>query len=325
MRKNRVRRLSILLTTLLAALLTACGGSGVDEAPPPPAQTGETTLFANASLLSTATTLATEQVIILDARHSLADYNAGHIPGAIFAPPNAFTETGQDNVLLPIAELKAKLGAMGITRTSKIVIYDNTTASQGAGGRLFWLLEYLGCTSVSILNGGWDQWLAQLRPVETAATIHPPITPVAFEVFDAGGVAAISVDKNQVKAIVDAGDGSVLVIDARTEPEYAGPDAETTRPGHIPGAINLPYTACYNADKSVLNYYDLKLLFEAHGFTKAPEKQVIVYSSVGKRSAFIYFLARLMGYSQVANYCGSAKEWANLDAAAYPMVEGLTP
>jgi thiosulfate/3-mercaptopyruvate sulfurtransferase len=324
MNGKRVWLHSVLMTTLLVTLLAGCGGGSVDEAPPPAAQTGDTSLFANASLLSTATTLDTAGVIVLDARHAIEDYNAGHIPGAIHAPPNSFTVAGQENVLLPAAELKTLLGAMGITKTSKIVIYDDTITSLGAGGRLFWMLEYLGCTNVSILNGGWDQWVAQCRPVETVGTVHPPIIPVAFEAFDTGVNAAISVDKTQVKSIIDIADGSVLIVDARTAAEYEGPDVETARPGHIPGAVNLPYTACYNADKTILNHNALKLLFESRGMTPK-DKNIIIYSSVGKRSAFIYYLARLMGYTQVANYCGSAKEWASSDATDYPMVEGPTP
>lgn len=333
MRKNRVWLHSVLLATLLAALMTACGGSSVDDAPPPPAQTGDTSLFANAGLLSTATTLDTSGVIILDAR-SVDLYNAGHIPGAISAPPSTFTEAGKENVLLAATALKTILGGMGIQKDSKIVIYDDTTASLGAGGRLFWMLEYLGCTDVSLLNGGWDQWVAQNRAVSVIAT--PPLAPVDFEAIDSGVDEAISVDSVQVKAIVDAAASPVLLVDARTFDEYRGFDQdnvavmiETTRPGHIPGAVNLPYTECYNADKSVKNAIELKQLFDAKGITA--DKSIIVYSTVGKRSAFIYYLTRLMGYTQVANYCGSAQEWANLGLVPpatvddYPLVTGAAP
>lgn len=308
----RVIAPNLLLSILAALLLAGCGGSGTSNAPPAAEQTGDTTQFANPQLLASARTLDTVGVIILDARHSQSDYNAGHIPGAIFAPPYYFSLDAQGDVLLPVAQLEAKLGEMGITRTSKIVIYDNTTASLGSGGRLFWMLEYLGCTDVSILNGGWDQWVAQLRTVQTE--VPPPLPATTFTALVR---AEISVTKEEVNTL-RLGADPPLIVDARSTGEYNGSELiEASRPGHIPGAINIPYTSCYNPDKSVLNYTDLKQLLANHGITQ--NTKVVAYSTVGKRSAFFYFLARLLGYTNVVNYPGSIVEWSNSDPAQYPM------
>ena len=327
MRRFRSSLLSFLLTALLTLMLAGCGGGGGSDSPqpapqtdsevpptpppPPPPQTGDTSLFPNAELLVSVQDLDTPSTIVLDARHSVDAYNAGHIPGAIYTPPDLFSTK---HILRPVAELEQVLGGLGITRTSKIIIYDDTTASLGAGGRLFWLLEYLGCTNVSILNGGWDQWEIQRMPVTTV--VPPPLPPA---VFTALVNDAIYVTKEYVASRLNALD--FTLVDVRTDLEYQGllPN-DDPRLGHIPGAISFPYTECYNSDKTVLNFNDLKLLLQSKGITTANE--VVAYSTVGKRSAFFYFLFRLMDYTNVANYDGSILEWGSSDPVLYPMVTG---
>lgn len=297
--------LSMVLILLLVAMQTGCGGGGeVRDA---------ASYFENAELLESPATLEPRDVIILDARHSVADYNAGHITGAIFAPPYNFTENAADSILLPVPLLEEKLGALGLTRTSTIVIYDDTTTSLGAAGRLFWMLEYLGCPNVSILNGGWDKW-QELRPDEVEKV---PPAPLPAAVFIAQIDGALDISKEQLLSRMTT-DDSLLIVDARSPEEYRGQVVNSDpRPGHIPGAINLPYSACYYPDRTVLNYQDLNRLFANHGITK--DKDIVVYSTVGKRSSFIYFLSRLMGYTRVVNYSGSIVDWGSADPALYPM------
>jgi len=301
-------------TVVFTFALIGCGGGGGSSPTPPPASTGDTSLFPNAELLMPVPDLLKQSgVIILDARHTETVYNAGHIPGAVHAPPLLFSVSQANQILRPVAELEQVLGSLGVTRTSPIVIYDDTTDSLGAGGRLFWLLEYLGCTNVSMLNGGWYQWQVQRMPVELAA---PAPTPV---VFTAVVNNEIYVEKEYVASRLNA--AGFALVDVRTDGEYQGlQPTSDPRPGHIPGAINFPYTECYNPDRTVLNFKDLKLLLESKGVTTANE--VVVYSTVGKRSAFFYFLSRLMGYSNIANYDGSIVDWGASDPTLYPMVTG---
>lgn len=320
MRKYRSFLMVLLLTALLSTLLAGCGNSGGETTPAPP-QTGDPTLFPHAALLASPTEVIPPQTIVLDARRNVADYNAGHIPGAIFAPPRFFAKVGEDEVLLPDGELATILGFMGIARDSKILIYDNTTESLGSGGRLFWILEHLGCTNVTVLNGGWDQWKAQDMPVETIDIAHAPITPVVFTA--AVNPAVEYVTKEYVaEHFLPAPDDGFILIDVRTDDEYKGLKLyEAPLPGHIPGAFNFPYAKCFNADKTILNFKDLKLVLESQGI-KLDNEKMVAYSTVGHRSGFFYFLCRLMGYSNVANYTGSIVDWGKAsltDPIAYPM------
>ncbi len=320
MRNFRSCLAALLLSTLLIILLVGCGGgnSGGETTPMPP-QTGDLSLFPNNELLVSPAEVDTAQVIVLDARRSDAEYNAGHIPGAILAKPSIFEK---DGMLLPPVELATILGNMGISRTSKIVIYDNTSASRGSAGRLFWMLEYLGCTDVTILNGGWDQWKAQDMEWETEPATLPPT------VFTAEVNPEVKyVTKEYVaEHFLPTPDAGFILIDVRTDEEYQGTQLNSTDPrlGHIPNAISFPYSKCFNSDKTILNFKDLKLLLENQGISV--DKEMVAYSTIGHRSGFFYFLCRLMGYSNVSNYNGSIVDWGKAEPIGdYPMKTGLEP
>lgn len=256
------------------------------------------TAYPNAGLLVDKTALAGAAVII-DAR-SAAQYAAGHIPGAINVLNSDYWTAGTG--LKTTATLEAQLGAAGITPTSNIVIYDDTTASWGAAGRLFWMLEYLGSTDVHILNGGWDKWVADVAntPTTTATTL-----PAAT--FTASVQSAKILSGAQIAAKL--GNANFAVIDARTDEEFNGWQLYgETRGGHIPGAYNIPYATFYNADKTTLSYQSLKQMFESRGITT--DKEVTSYCTAGIRSGHVYFLLRLMGYANASNYDASMFEWS---------------
>ncbi len=191
-----------------------------------------------------------------------------------------------------------------------VVVYDNTTAAWGAAGRIFWMLEYLGCTDVHILNGGWDKWVADGRPTETKTNALTQAT------FKAAVNNSVRATKESILAKMQ--NSNFVLIDARTDEEYNGWQLYgEARGGHIPGAVQIPYARFFNADKTVLAYADLKTLLEARGVTA--DKDVASNCTVGIRSGFVYFALRLMGYPIAANYDASIIEWAAADETAYPM------
>ena len=325
----------ILIRICLCAALIFLGGCGetvTDKTPAPAAtpstpQTGDTTLFPNSHLLASAesllgttgtsevsTSAAATAPIIIDTRGKDA-YDAGHIPGAINVEWTLFVdfEAAPDRALLkPVADLETLLGGLGMTRTADIVIYDDTVASWGAAGRIFWMLEVLGCPNVQILNGGWDKWDEDGLPMETTPNTLDAVTFTA----DTGIYPNASMDKDYINS--RTGDTDFVVVDTRTDEEYNGWTLyDEARGGHIPGAVHLPYADYYNDDYSIKGYSDLDTLLEAKGVT--PDKEVVAYCTAGIRSGFFYFLTRLMGYGRTANYDGSMWEWAASDAATYPM------
>lgn len=315
---------ALFMTTLLIIMMAGCGGNSGGETEPAPPQTGDLTLFPNKTLLASAANINISQTIVLDARSTESEYNSGHIPGALFVPPTLFESDGN---LLPDVEIAEILGSKGIARESKIIIYDNTSASLGAGGRLFWILEYFGCTDVTILNGGWSQWRAQDNPIETTTVLEQKFTPTTFTPEVNTAVVAVTKEYVVEHFFTNPKDGFIL-LDVRTDEEYNGFDkagnllTDDPRPGHIVGAINFPYKECFNSDGTVLNFADLKKLLETHGVTLDEDKLIVAYSTFGHRSGFFYFLCRLMGYTNVANYIGSINDWGKAgltEPDKYPM------
>jgi len=206
--------------------------------------------------------------------------------------------------LKPTATLETQLGAAGITRNSTIVIYDDTIYSWGAAGRIFWMLDYLGCDDIHILNGGWNKWQADARPTQTGTVTLAAATFKAADTLRAG----ISATKAHIRDRLNTSD--FVVVDTRTDEEYMGWQlyGEPT-PGHLKGAVQIPYVWSYNTDYTAKSYNDLKAMFEARGVT--PDKEVVAYCTSGIRSAYAYFLLRMMGYPRAANYDGSIKEWGS--------------
>lgn len=316
------------LTVLLAVTVMAgCGSSSTDKVGGTATLSAAAKEFPNAELLVSADSLQaslnTNGLVIIDARSANA-YGAGHIPGAVNIQHSAYWTKGSG--LKDTAVIAAQLGAAGIGRDKKLVIYDDTTASWGAAGRLFWMLEYLGCSDVHILNGGWDKWSADSRPVQTTAvtlpatTFTPRINSAAKS--DSGHIATRLYDRD------------FAVVDARTDEEFTGWQLYgETRGGHIPRAVNIPYAWFYNSDKTALGYNELKSLFESRGIT--PDKEVTANCTAGIRSGYVYFLLRLMGYARSSNYDASIWDWAdntslpeekapNYASAVYPAwVKGL--
>lgn len=265
--------------------------------------------YPNADLLVSADSLqaglGAANLVVIDARPGKA-YHDGHVPGAVNIIHGDFSTKGRG--LKPVADLEALLGAAGLGREATYVIYDDTSASSGAAGRVFWMLEYLGCRDVRMLDGGWDKWKADDRPTEKKAAALPAT------VFKASPNGRVRSTKDAIKSRMTAAD--FVLIDARTDEEYTGWTLRgEARGGHIPNAVQVPYAWFFDADKTVLPYGKLKSLFESRGITR--DKEVTAYCAGGNRSAFVYFALRLMGYPRVSNYDASMAEWAS--DASLPM------
>ncbi len=270
---------------------------------------------------SQAETAESYDFVIIDARgEPLPDpqdpdydqhpYVQGHIPGAISL---AWQQFGAPN-LNPVSELEDVLTNTGITRDMTIVIYDDTTASWGAAGRVFWTLEYLGCEDVHLLQGGWDKWVADGRLTETRANTLPDAPAFVAQVNN-----DIMATKEHVSDRLE--DDDFVIIDSRTDEEYNGWTLYgEARGGHVSGAVQIPYEWFFYEDKTILSSDDLQDLFESRGITL--DKEVSSYCTAGIRSGFVYFALRLMGYPNCSNYDGSMYDWAVASVAdpdVYPM------
>jgi thiosulfate/3-mercaptopyruvate sulfurtransferase len=233
----------------------------------------------------------------------LADYNAGHIPGARFLPYEAISTQRSDGLVLempPAAALDSLFESLGVSDGSRIVLYWSKDWYSPTT-RVFLTLDYLGLgEKTSMLDGGFAAWKAAGGPVTTEVpsrtrgtlTVHPR--------------ADVIVDATAVRSAM--GDARVAIIDARDSRFYTGQASGMhAREGHVPGAKNLPFSALIDERGTFKPRAALEKMLDAAGAT--PDKRVIGYCHIGQQASVVYFAARLLG-RDARLYDGSWEEWS---------------
>jgi len=263
--------------------------------------------YANPSILASgqevADHLGEAGLVILDARSS-DRYAAGHIPGAVNLPMADITRTinGVPGMLAPLQDVERALAARGITRNSRLVIYDDSSADQAT--RVFWALDFLGHSQVGVLQGGFGLWQREGRPISRDAS---PSTPAGYA---AAPDPAKIADLAWMKAHLD--NRAVVLLDSRSPEEFDGevPGRDVKRPGHIPGAVNVDWVRNLTTaePRQIKGGADLARIYRRAGAT--PDKEIIVYCRTGVRASHTYFVLRLLGYPKVRLYDGSFVEWS---------------
>lgn len=232
-------------------------------------------------------------------------YARMHVPGAV---PLDYTRIVASRPpamgVLPSAEQLADvLGGIGLRPEQPVVAYDDE--GNGRAARLLWTLDAIGHRGgASILNGGLKAWLTDGRPTEAGTR---PIERTQYSVQIQGNVIA---DKDYILAHL--GDPNVVLLDARTPEEYTGQNPRAARAGHIPGAVNYPWTDAMDPTRNlrIKDAAELKRALEALGVT--PDKEIITYCQTHHRSAHTYAVLKNLGYPKIKGYPGSWSEWGNL-------------
>lgn len=250
--------------------------------------------------------LGRPDLVVIDVRGKATYEFGGHIPGAVhstwheYSDPNAVAK----GLLNPaLGEIERILQRLGINQDSDVVIYSNPFDNWGDEGRMFWMLEYLGHTRLRILNGGWVKWTAEKRPFE-----HGPVSPAKGN-FKAQPRPDVIAWKNDVKGLVGGSHPQTAILDARSVEEYLGKEVSgLPRPGHIPSAIHVAWNGFLNKDATVKELSVIREMLAAKGIDNGQD--VICYCTGGVRSAWLYFILKLIGYSKLRNYPGSWWEWS---------------
>lgn len=239
---------------------------------------------------------------IIDARKG-DGYLTSHIVGAVALGVSPLLHDNGD-VLEP--QLFARLmSSLGVGSQTMVIAYDDGNNLFAA--RLWWVLNYYGHTRVKVLNGGWDRWIAEGRPLESS---HNTPQPEPFETRPNPDWIA---DTDYVRASIDS--PQHLLLDVRGDAEWTRTESSGTTPsGHIPGAVHLVWSDVIDADSRHFRAANtLREMFGKVGVTSA--KEITVYCQGGIRAAHTVFALKLAGFDKVRNYEGSWSVWSRLSSS----------
>jgi thiosulfate/3-mercaptopyruvate sulfurtransferase len=275
-----------MFANLLAATLLLAGG---EDAYPLP------------DLLIEAPALAArlKDFRVLDVRPR-SKYDAGHIPGAVWVDPDSWAKAFAASQ--EPGEWGPRIGKLGITSTSRVVLYDDVKQKDAA--RAWWILRYFGLKDARLLNGGWAAWKAAKLPVSTEAAM-----PAAVDFSTKTPSTERLATKDRIWKLLNEGEKTQL-IDARSEAEHCGLTKLAKRGGAIPGSLLFEWSDALDpATQKFKSAPDLARLIKKAGIDL--NKPAITYCQSGGRAAVMAFTLELMGARQVANYYRSWSEWGN--------------
>ncbi len=238
------------------------------------------------------------------------NYQLGHIPGAVLFDWKKDLNHPLERDILSKQQLEQLFARSGITQDTKIVLYGDF--NNWFAAYAFLDLQYYGVKNVVLLNGGRKKWIDEDKPLTKDAPTFPITTYKA-----SGPDESVRVFFKQALGLYQQ--PNVRLVDVRGPKEFTGevlappeyPTEHAQRGGHIPGAINIPWSQAVKEDGTFKSADDLKKLYEEKGITA--NRDIVTYCRIGERSSFTWFVLKyLLGYPNVRNYDGSWTEWGNL-------------
>ena len=291
--KKAVVLIALFMLAIPAAL--AAGGTGNMPGDTPGAPVVVSTAWLAAHIDDS-------NLIIFHVGSSRRDYARGHIPGARLLWSSSLSTTTEDLTLElpPEEQADSVLRNLGVSDGARIVLYfSNGNVTQTT--RIFLTLEYLGLSGkVSVLDGGLDAWKAEGRTLTAEMRKHP---------------LGSYVPRLHPEVVVDADwvvahlrDRGVAIVDARGAQFYQGHGGGMPRAGHIPGAVNIPFSSLVDSTNRFKDKRELEKVFDGAGVK--PGVTVVSYCHIGQQASLVYFVARYLGYDAHL-YDGSFEDWSS--------------
>ena len=238
-------------------------------------------------------------------RGAKGEYEARHIPGAVSIDWTEDIVDANDPVPAQIAgpeQFAEAMASRGIGDETHVVAVDHLGGQFAT--RLWWALNYYGHDRVSVLDGGWNRWVEEDRPIDaeipqpTRAVFTPKIRPELRSTAE--------------DVLRRRNEPNLRLIDARDSGQFTGARRRGPRGGHIPGAINLPRELFFDEDGGFRSLGDLRERLGDYGIK--PDESVIAYCNGGVAATVVLFNLARLGYANLSNYDGSWNEWgARLD------------
>ncbi|MBM7413562.1 MULTISPECIES: sulfurtransferase [Nocardiaceae] len=251
------------------------------------------------------------KTVFVEVDEDTSAYDTGHIEGAVKLD---WKSDLQDPVLrdfLNQEQFSDLLSTRGIANDDTVILYGGN--NNWFAAYAYWYFKLYGHKDVRLLDGGRKKWELDGRPLSTESVSREG-TSYKAESPD----LSIRAFRDEVIAAI----GTKNLLDIRSPDEYSGkilapahlPQEQSQRPGHIPGAVNVPWSKAANEDGTFKSDEELKELYDGVGID--PSKGTIAYCRIGERSSHSWFaLTQLLGYENVKNYDGSWTEYGSLVGA----------
>ena len=232
-------------------------------------------------------------------RDARAEYEAAHIPGAVFFDIGEIADLDSPlpHMLPSEHKFASRMQSLGIGDGNRMVVYDNSPLHSAA--RAWWMLRTFGAHQVALLDGGLQKWVAEGRALASGRETHRHGHFTAW----LDGKAVVG------KAEMLALEGHEI-LDARSPPRFRGEEAEPRaglEAGHIPGSHNAPQSAFFDADNCWKRGDELRAVFDDAGVDLA--KPMVTTCGSGVTACVALFGAHLLGKQDVRVYDGSWSEW----------------
>jgi thiosulfate/3-mercaptopyruvate sulfurtransferase len=251
-------------------------------------------------------------IVVVEVDEDSAAYYTHHIPGAIALDWRADLQDPLRRDFIDRAGFEALLSSKGIGNDDTVVLYGGN--NNWFAAYAYWYFKVYGHRDVRLLDGGRKRWELDGRPADADEVTRPRTTYVA-QAPD----GAIRAFRDEVVAAI----GTKNILDVRSPAEFSGeilapahfPQEQPQVAGHVPTAVNVPWSQAAAEDGTFLPDDQLRSLYADAGL-ELDTRETIVYCRIGERSAHSWFvLHELLDQPSVSNYDGSWVEYGSLIGA----------
>jgi thiosulfate/3-mercaptopyruvate sulfurtransferase len=246
--------------------------------------------------------------VFVEVDEDTSAYDNGHIAGAVRLDWRKDLQDPVKRDFVDAEQFSKLLSERGISNDDTVILYGGN--NNWFAAYAYWYFKLYGHENVKLLDGGRKKWELYGRPLSTDTVEREPTSYTAKEPDN-----SIRAFRDEVLAAI----GDKNLVDVRSPDEFSGkilapahlPQEQSQRPGHIPGAINVPWSKAANEDGTFKSDEDLTKLYGEAGLDESMD--TIAYCRIGERSSHTWFVLReLLGHGNVKNYDGSWTEYGSL-------------
>ena len=249
--------------------------------------------------------------VFIEVDEDTSVYDINHIPGAIRLDWRKDLQDPVRRDVIDEAAFSKLLSERGVSGDDTVILYGGNNNWFAAFA--YWYFKLYGHESVKLLDGGRKKWELDGRPLSSEPVSRPATSYTAKPLDE-----SLRARRDEVVAAIDAKN----LVDVRSTEEFSGkilapahlPQEQSQQRGHIPSAINVPWSRAANEDGTFKSDEELAKLYADAGLDG--DKETIAYCRIGERSSHTWFvLHELLGHHNVKNYDGSWMEYGSLVGA----------